>query len=217
MDFCKNKIVKKLKLKFMLLFYNHFKHISFMCGDNCEISHLSLASCGNGNSIILGDGIKLKDVTISIFGNQNQLIIHSNNNISKVRFVMEDDGNKIEIGKHNFIGSDSLLAALEGTTISIGSNCMIASPCEIRTSDSHSLLDSDGRRINYAKDIVLGGHVWIGMGCLILKGAYIPENCVVAAKSVVCSMKNVNKGSLLGGTPARILKENINWNHKRIK
>ena len=73
MDFCKNKIVKKLKLKFMLLFYNHFKHISIKCGDNCEISHLSLASCGNGNSIILGDGIKLKDVTISIFGNQNQL------------------------------------------------------------------------------------------------------------------------------------------------
>lgn len=34
---------------------------------------------------------------------------------------------------------------------------MIASPCEIRTSDSHSLLDSDGRRINYAKDIVIGG------------------------------------------------------------
>ena len=61
------------------------------------------------------------------------------------------------------------------------------------------------------------GHVWIGMGCLILKGAYIPEDCIVAAKSVVCSMKNVNKGSLLGGIPARILKENINWNHKRIK
>lgn len=217
MDFCKNKIVKKLKLKFKLLFYNHFKHISIKCGDDCEISHLSLASCGNGNSIILGDGVKLKDVTISIFGNQNQLIIHSNNIISKVRFVMEDEGNKIEIGKHNFIGSNSLLAALEGTTISIGSNCMIASPCEIRTSDSHSLLDSDGQRINYAKDIIIGDHIWIGMGCLILKGAYIPEDCVVAAKSVVCSMKNVNKGSLLGGIPARILKENINWNHKRIK
>ena len=131
--------------------------------------------------------------------------------------ILKIHDNKIEIGEHNYIGNDCLLAALEGTRISIGSNCMIASPCEIRTSDSHSLLDSDGRRINYAKDIVLGGHVWIGMGCLILKGAYIPENCVVAAKSVVCSMKNVNKGSLLGGTPARILKENINWNHKRIK
>lgn len=130
---------------------------------------------------------------------------------------MEDDDNKIEIGEHNYIGSDCLLAALEGTRILIGSNCMIASPCEIRTSDSHSLLDSDGRRINYAKDIIIGDHIWIGMGCLILKGAYIPEDCVVAAKSVVCSMENVNKGSLLGGIPARILKENINWNHKRIK
>ena len=172
MDICKNKIAKSLKLKFLLFFYNHFKHISIKCGDDCEISHLKLASCGTGNSVILGDGVKLKDVTISVFGNQNQLIIHSNNNISKVRFVMEDDDNKIEIGEHNYIGSNSLLAALESTRISIGSNCMIASPCEIRTSDSHSLLDSDGRRINYAKDIVLGGACldWNGMpyikGCI---------------------------------------------------
>lgn len=55
------------------------------------------------------------------------------------------------------------------------------------------------------------------MGSLILKGANIPKDCVVAAKAVVCKMKEqVKEGSLLGGTPARVLKENISWNHKRI-
>ena len=50
------------------------------------------------------------------------------------------------------------------------------------------------------------------------KGAHIPQDCIVAAKSVVCAMKEkVKEGSLLGGTPARVLKENINWNIQRIK
>ena len=130
---------------------------------------------------------------------------------------MEDDDNEIEIGRHNFIGTGSLLAALEGTKIKIGSDCMIASPCEIRTSDSHSILDSDGNRINYAKDITIDDHVWIGMGCLILKGAHVPSDCVVAAKSIVCAAASFKKGTLLGGVPAKVLRENINWNHKRLK
>lgn len=200
-----------------LLFYNSFKHVSITCGNGCRISNLHLSSCGTDNVITLGANVKLNDVTISIFGSHNRIVIKDNNNFDSLRIAIEDDGNKIEIGKHNFIGKGSLLAALEGTKIHIGDNCMIASPCEIRTSDSHSLLDADGNRVNYAKDIILGGHVWVGMGVLILKGAILPKNCVVAAKSVVGNMKNVKEGSLLAGIPARVIRENIKWNCKRIK
>ena len=210
--------MKQLWLRLQMLFYNRLKHIHLACGEECEISHLHLASCGKNNSIVLGNHVKLQNVTISIFGDNNHIVIDGDNHLANVRLAMEDDGNEIQIGKHNFIASGSLLAALEGTKIVIGDDCMIASPCEIRTSDSHSLLDADGKRLNYAQDIILGGHVWVGMGCLILKGANIPRNCVVAAKSVVCKMKEQPKeGSLLGGIPARVLKENISWNHKRIK
>ena len=217
MGICKNKIIITLQLKLKLFFYNRFKHISIQCGTNCNISNFKLQSCGKGNKIILGDNVYLRDVTISIFGNNNHIAIHSNNNLSNIRFAMEDDDNEIEIGRHNFIGNGSLLAALEGTKIKIGSDCMIASPCEIRTSDSHSILDSDGNRINYAKDITIDDHVWIGMGCLILKGAHVPSDCVVAAKSIVCAAASLKKGTLLGGGPAKVLRENINWNHKRLK
>lgn len=210
--------MKQIWLRLQMLFYNRLKHISLTCGEDCEISRLHLASCGKNNSIVLGNRVKLHDVRITIFGNDNHIVVKDDNHIAGIRFAMEDDGNRIEIGAHNFIGSGSLLAALEGTKIVIGDDCMIASPCEIRTSDSHSLLDENGKRINYAQDIILGGHVWIGMGCLVLKGANIPKHCVVAAKSVVCKMKEkVKEGSLLGGTPARVLKENVSWNHQRIK
>ena len=210
--------MKQIYLKLQMLFYNHLKHISISCGKGCRISKLHLASCGKNNTIVLGDHVTLENVTISIFGNNNRIVIQDNNHLSNIRMVMEDDGNSIEIGKHNYIGSECLLAALEGTKIVIGDNCMIAGPSEIRTSDSHSLLDANGKRINPAQDIIMGRHVWVGVGCLLLKGAHIPQDCVVAAKSVVCAVKEkVKDGSLLGGTPARVLKENINWNILRIK
>ena len=210
--------MKQIWLRLQMLFYNRLKHIHITCGKGCRISKLRLSSCGKNNTIVLGDHVVLENVTISIFGNDNHVVVKDDNHLSSIRLAMEDDGNLIEIGSHNFIGSGSLLAALEGTKIRIGDDCMIASPCEIRTSDSHSLLDNNGNRINYAMDIIMGRHIWVGMGCLILKGANIPKDCVVAAKSVVCRMKEqVKEGSLLGGTPAKVLKENISWNHKRIK
>ena len=110
-----------------------------------------------------------------------------------------------------------MLAALEGTKITIGSDCMIAGPCELRTSDSHSLLDLNGNRLNAAKDINIGDHVWVGTECLILKGANIPSDCVIAAKSLVCktNMKWISF-AVYGGNPAKLIKSNINWNKERI-
>lgn len=86
------------------------------------------------------------------------------NYLSNIRFAIEDDANQIEIGKQCYLGPGCLLAALEGTKIKIGDDCMIASSCEIRTSDSHSLLDRNGERINNAQDIILGACLdWYGM------------------------------------------------------
>ena len=198
-------------------YYNHFKHISLISGGDCRIKKLHLESCGKHNVVRLGNHVLLDEVTITIFGNNNEIVINDMNYLSNIRFAIEDDANQIEIGKQCYLGPGCLLAALEGTKIKIGDDCMIASSCEIRTSDSHSLLDRNGERINNAQDIILGGHVWIAMGSLILKGANISKDCVVAAKAVVCKMtEQVKEGSLLGGTPARVLKENISWNHKRI-
>ena len=168
----------KIWLRLQLLFYNRLKHITISCGEGCRISKLHLSSCGTGNVVILGNHVQLHNVTISIFGHHNRIVIRDNNHLDSLRMAMEDDGNEIEIGKYNFIGSGSLLAALEGTKITIGDDCMIASPCEIRTSDSHSLLDADGKRVNYAKDIVLGGACLDRYGCLgVERCCYSEELC----------------------------------------
>ena len=59
--------------------------------------------------------------------------------------------------------------------------------------------------------IKIGNNVWIGSNVIILKGVTIGDGAVVAAGAVVT--KNIPPKCLAGGVPAKILKENIVWQH----
>lgn len=52
--------------------------------------------------------------------------------------------------------------------------------------------------------VEIGSNVWIGAGCMILPGARIGDNAVIAAGSVVRGV--VPAGELWGGVPARYIK-----------
>jgi acetyltransferase-like isoleucine patch superfamily enzyme len=56
-------------------------------------------------------------------------------------------------------------------------------------------------------DVKIGSNVWIGSGATILPGVLIGDNVVIAAGSIV--NKNVENNSLVGGIPAKLLK-NLN-------
>ncbi len=52
-------------------------------------------------------------------------------------------------------------------------------------------------------------HVWLCSGCTIMPGVTIGEGAVVAANATVT--KDVPPRTLVGGSPAKVLKENIEW------
>ena len=85
----------------------------------------------------------------------------------------------------------------------------------LRTSDSHPIYDLNGTRINNAKNILLGNHVWIGMQSLILKGTIIGDNVIVAARSTVTNTSESNPNIILAGSPAKQLKHHIQWERTR--
>lgn len=93
---------------------------------------------------------------------------------------------------------------------------MFSEDVEIRNGDSHSILDlaRSSERINSAQPVMIGNHVWIAAHARVLKGAAIPDNCIVANSSVLTS-KFTEEHSLYGGVPAKLLKSGINWSRSR--
>lgn len=108
-----------------------------------------------------------------------------------------------------------MLVAQEGRSISVGDHCLIAYGTDIRNSDAHSILNANTHeRINPARDIRIRQHVWIGANCQVLKGVTIHRGAIVAARSIVT--KDVPAGTLVAGSPLRVLRENVDWDARRI-
>ena len=67
-----------------------------------------------------------------------------------------------------------------------------------------------GEVSNPNRPIIIDEHVWIGMGCMILKGTNIPKGCVIAANTCI-HIGFTEENSIIGGYPAKIIKRNIWW------
>ena len=52
----------------------------------------------------------------------------------------------------------------------------------------------------------IGDHCLIGMGAIVLSGAVIGENCMVGAGALVTGKTNAPAGSLLLGSPAKVVR-----------
>lgn len=93
--------------------------------------------------------------------------------------------------------------------IIIGSDTLFAWNVNIRDSDGHSIIQ-DGIKKSGLETVKIGNHVWAAAYVDILKGVTIPNNCVISYRSCVIKPIIIDN-TLIGGYPARILKENINW------
>lgn len=87
----------------------------------------------------------------------------------------------------------------------IGNGCAIAWNVSIMDSEFHCI---DGK-LN-ASPIIIEDHVWVGANSTILPGVTVGYGAIVAAGAVV--KDNVPPKCLVAGIPARIIKENVEWN-----
>ena len=126
---------------------------------------------------------------------------------------LEDDMSSISIGKGFTMGSGHI-AATEGKSIAIGDDCMFSDDIEIRNGDSHSICDKNGNRINHAKDVRIGNHVWLTAHVRVLKGSSIADGSVIANSSIVTSRLET-PNAVYGGMPVSVLKSDITWKRPR--
>lgn len=114
-----------------------------------------------------------------------------------------DNGKNIYIGR-NFTGNYNL-TILDIREVRIGDNVMIG-PNTLITTVGHPLSPMGRRKhLGIAKPVHIGNDVWVGGNVTILPGVTIGNNVVVAAGAVVT--KDVPDNCLVGGVPARLIKE----------
>lgn len=174
----------------------------------------SLTIVGKGNSIELKSSLP-SSVRIVIYGNNNHLVIDKNVNYKAGLIWIEDNECEIRVGQKTTIESATLSVAEDGSKIIIGEDCMISKDVRFATSDAHSIIDlSTGKRTNFAKDIIIDNHVWIGNGVFINKGCHIGHGAIIAGRSVVTH--DVPALSIAAGIAARVVKDHVSWDRRRL-
>jgi len=132
-----------------------------------------------------------------------EFMVHGNFKFSTGIFISVNKNAKLEIGS-GYTNSDVDITCFE--SIRIGDKVAISKGVIIRDSDNHNIVGSGDIE---TKPIVIGDHVWIGMRAIILKGVTIGEGSVIAAGAVI--NRDVPPHTLVGGVPARIIRENVSW------
>jgi acetyltransferase-like isoleucine patch superfamily enzyme len=173
---------------------------------------------GNRNRIIIKPGCLINNVTFFIRGDGHRILIKSHCRFNGGGSIwLEGENCSLEIGRQSTFENVHLALTEQGSKLSIGRNCMFAYSIEVRTGDSHSVISREtNERINHAKDINIGDHVWVAAHCIILKGVSIAADSIVATGAVVTKSFDAG-GIVIGGNPAVILKEGITWSRERLR
>lgn len=102
--------------------------------------------------------------------------------------VLRGDNELIAIGAGSNIQEHCVLHTDPGFPLTVGENCTI------------------GHRA-ILHGCTIGNNTLIGMGAIVLNGARIGNNCLVGAGALVTEGKEFPDGSLIIGSPARVVRE----------
>lgn len=158
---------------------------SIICKGDYIGSNIKVIFQGENNRLIIGEGVKFGELLVRFGSNANCYI-----------------GERTEI-----IGAE---IHITHGIVDIEKDCLIAANVWITNHDHHSIFDIEtGKRINVAKNIQIGNHVWIGKGVTVLPGFKIGNNSIIGTQSV--SSSKFGNNVIIAGNPAKVIREGVIW------
>lgn len=151
-------------------------------GKGCRITNPQKIEVGN--NVIIDDNVELLVTTVNEKHNHPLLIL----------------GDFVHLSKFNCIGCSGKVV--------LESHVRLAPYVHI-TDRNHcydDILSPIWKQPISVKDVYIGSETGIGFGAQIMPGVHIGKHCVIAAGSIVT--KNVPDYSVVGGNPAKIIKQN---------
>ncbi|MDX2464374.1 MAG: acyltransferase [Porticoccus sp.] len=111
---------------------------------------------------------------------------------------------RLILGEYIYIGPNCDINAVGG--VSIGSGTILGPHVVILSSVHDYNIDCTlpYDKTDFIRPVTIGCGVWIGYGAKICPGISIEDGAVIAMGSVVT--KNIGKGEVVGGNPAKLLK-----------
>lgn len=211
----------EILIQFLAMVYSSFglnsvkgrKGIKIQCGGTFS-RRVKIKNNGIGNILEFGKGCRLYDCTIQLFGDNNHVVI-DRDCVCKNLDIWISDGGLIHIGHNTHFTGEIHIACIEGKKVEIGERCLFSDKIVFRTGDSHSILNFMGERLNPAKDIIIGNHVWIGQQVIVLKGAHVGNESIIGTRALVTG-KDFEDNVIIAGSPAKVVKRDVTWHHNLI-
>lgn len=171
---------------------------------------------GSNNTLNIASGARLGPLTIEFDCNNATVSIGANSGVSPFKgFLRLGEDATITLG-HNVSTTDyCLISAVEGATVRIGNDVMIASDNEFRSDDAHPIFDvTSGNRINPAKDIVIGDHVWISKRAVVFGGSTMGDGSILGYGAILKG--NVPNNAVAVGVPAKVVRRDVAWERPHL-
>lgn len=177
---------------------------------NPEMNRSQIIFKGDNNLFYCEGNVKLDNAKFTFNGNNSIVYLSSAIN-SKYSFnlVIYNDSTFF-IGREGNMSSPININIQENQNVVIGAEVTISSGVNIRTADIYPIYDNlKKERINFAKSVFIGDHVWIGHLAYISRGVQIGSGSIIENYSFVPHNVRIPSNSVSFGNPVRIEKTGV--------
>lgn len=136
-----------------------------------------------------------------------RLIVSENVQMARGTRVVIGRCGTLQIGRHFWCNGDCFFHCT--TKITIGDDNMYGWDIGFNTTDGHHVYEN-GLLKPMEGEITIGNHVWIASHCLVGKNTFVADDCVVAQNSLLSKAFDM-PNCLIGGSPAKIIKDGYSW------